>query len=52
VDAAISSRATAANIPATDIAAIKAKTDALNVDRVNNTATLSQVGNLLAQANS
>jgi hypothetical protein len=52
VDAAVSSRATAANIPAADISAIKAKTDALNVDRVNNTATLSQVGNLLAQANS
>jgi hypothetical protein len=52
VDAAVSSRATAANIPTTDISAIKAKTDALNVDRVNNTATLSQVGNLLAQANS
>ena len=52
VDAAVSSRATAANIPTADITAIKAKTDALNVDRVNNTATLSQVGNLLAQANS
>jgi hypothetical protein len=52
VDAAVSSRATAANIPAADITAIKAKTDSLNVDRVNNTATLSQVGNLLAQANS
>jgi hypothetical protein len=52
VDAAVSSRATAANIPAADITAIKAKTDSLNVDRVNNTATLSQVGNLIAQANS
>ena len=52
VDAAISTRATPANIPAADITAIKAKTDSLNVDRVNNTATLSQVGNLLAQANS
>jgi hypothetical protein len=52
VDAAVSSRATSANIPTADIAAIKAKTDSLNVDRVNNTATLSQVGNLLAQANS
>jgi hypothetical protein len=52
VDAAITTRATPANIPAADITAIKAKTDALNVDRVNNTATLSQVGNLLAQANS
>ena len=36
----------------TQLAAIKAKTDAVNVDRINNTATLSQVGNLLAQANS
>jgi len=52
VDAAISTRATPANIPTADITAIKAKTDSLNVDRVNNTATLSQVGNLLAQANS
>ena len=52
VDQAISSRATPANIPAADITAIKAKTDAINVDRINNTATLSQVGNLLAQANS
>ena len=52
VDAAITTRATPANIPAADIAAIKAKTDAINVDRINNTATLSQVGNLLAQANS
>ena len=52
VDQAISTRATPANIPTADIAAIKAKTDAVNVDRINNTATLSQVGNLLAQANS
>lgn len=52
VDAAISTRATPANIPTADITAIKAKTDAVNVDRINNTATLSQVGNLLAQANS
>ena len=52
MDAAISTRATPANIPAAEITAIKAKTDAINVDRINNTATLSQVGNLLAQANS
>lgn len=52
VDQAISTRATPANIPTNDITAIKAKTDAINVDRINNTATLSQVGNLLAQANS
>ncbi len=35
-----------------DISAIKAKTDAVNVDRINNTATTAIVGNLLAQANS
>ena len=52
VDQPISTRATPANIPTADITAIKAKTDAVNVDRINNTATLSQVGNLLAQANS
>lgn len=52
IDQAISTRATPANIPTADITAIKAKTDAINVDRINNTATLSQVGNLLAQANS
>ena len=52
VDQAISSRATPANIPAADITAIKAKTDAINVDRINNTATTAIVGNLLAQANS
>lgn len=46
------SPAATGDIPTADITAIKAKTDALNVDRVNNTATLSQVGNLLAQANS
>jgi hypothetical protein len=52
LDATISSRATPANIPTADITAIKAKTDAVNVDRINNTATLSHLGNLLAQANS
>jgi hypothetical protein len=52
LDATISSRATPANIPTSDITAIKAKTDAVNVDRINNTATLSHLGNLLAQANS
>jgi hypothetical protein len=35
-----------------DVAAIKTKTDAINVDRINNTATTAIVGNLLAQANS
>jgi hypothetical protein len=52
VDQAISTRATPANIPTADITAIKAKTDAVNVDRINNTATTAIVGNLLAQANS
>ena len=52
MDAAVSTRATPANIPTSDITAIKAKTDAVNVDRINNTATTAIVGNLLAQANS
>ena len=46
------SPAATGDIPSANITAIKAKTDAINVDRMNNTATLSQVGNLLAQANS
>jgi hypothetical protein len=55
IDADISSRlaGSAYTAPAnSDVAGIKAKTDGLNVDRVNNTATLSHLGNLLAQANS
>ena len=36
----------------TELATELAKVAALNTDRLNNTATLSQVGNLLAQANS
>jgi hypothetical protein len=55
IDANISSRlaGSAYTAPAnSDVAAIKAKTDGLNLDRVNNTATLSHLGNLLAQANS
>jgi hypothetical protein len=51
LDTNVGSRAASGTLAA-DITAIKAKTDAINVDRVNNTATLSQVGNLLAQANS
>ncbi len=51
LDTNVGSRAASGTL-ASDVTAIKAKTDALNVDRVNNTATLSQVGNLLAQANS
>jgi hypothetical protein len=55
IDADISSRlaGSAYTAPAnSDVTAIKAKTDGLNLDRVNNTATLSHLGNLLAQANS
>lgn len=52
IDAAISTRATPANIPTSDITAIKAKTDALNTTRLGQVATTEIVGNLLAQANS
>lgn len=52
IDASVSSRATPANIPASDIAAIKAKTDALDSERLANVATTNIVGTLLAQANS
>ena len=52
IDAATSTRATPANIPAANIAAIKSKTDALNTDRLAQVATTSIVGSLLAQANS
>lgn len=52
VDAAISTRATPANIPTSDITAIKAKTDALNTTRLGQCTTTEILGNLLAQANS
>jgi hypothetical protein len=55
VDQAVSTRlaGSAYTAPAnSDVAAIKTKTDAINVDRINNTATTAIVGNLLAQANS
>ena len=52
IDAATSTRATPANIPTSDITAIKAKTDALNTTRLAQTATTEILGNLLAQANS
>ena len=52
IDAAISTRATPANIPTADITAIKAKTDALNTTRLAQCSTTEIVGNLLAQANS
>jgi hypothetical protein len=42
----------AGDIPSADIAAIKAKTDALNTDRLAQVATTNIVGVLLAQANS
>ena len=51
LDTNVGSRAASGTL-ASDVTAIKAKTDALNVDRVNNTATTAIVGNLLAQANS
>jgi flagellar motor switch/type III secretory pathway protein FliN len=55
VDAAVSTRlaGSAYTAPAnSDVAAIKAKTDALNTERLANVATTAIVGNLLAQANS
>lgn len=52
IDAAISTRATPANIPTADITAIKGKTDLLNTTRLGQVATTEIVGNLLAQANS
>lgn len=52
IDAATSTRATPANIPTSDITAIKAKTDALNTTRLAQVSTTEIVGNLLAQANS
>jgi hypothetical protein len=55
VDQAVSTRLADADYVApanSDITAIKAKTDALVVERLNNCATTAIVGNLLAQANS
>ena len=52
IDAAISTRATPANIPTADITAIKNKTDLLNTTRLAQVSTTEIVGNLLAQANS
>jgi hypothetical protein len=55
VDASVSSRlaGSAYTAPAnSDVAAIKVKTDALVVERLNNCATTAIVGNLIAQANS
>ena len=50
LDAAISSRMAASE--STKIDAVKAKTDALNTERLGNVATTNIVGTLLAQANS
>jgi hypothetical protein len=50
VDAAISTRATPANIPTADITAIKAKTDALNTDRLAQCSTVATTGSQLAAA--
>jgi hypothetical protein len=55
VDAAVSTRLADADYVApanSDVAAVKAITDALVVERLNNTATTAIVGNLIAQANS
>jgi hypothetical protein len=55
VDQAVSTRlaGSAYTAPAnSDVAAVKAKTDALNTERLANVATTAIVGNLLAQANS
>ena len=50
LDAAVSSRATAANIPTADITAIKGKTDALNTDRLAQCSTVATTGAQLAAA--
>lgn len=54
IDAAVSTRSTltTGDIPTADIAAIKAKTDALNTERLANVPTVNILGVLLAQANS
>jgi hypothetical protein len=50
VDAAVSSRMAASESSKLD--AVKAKTDALPIERIQNCATTAIVGNLIAQANS
>ena len=50
LDAAVSTRL--ASTAATDLAAVKAKTDALNTERLANVPTVNILGTLLAQANS
>jgi hypothetical protein len=55
VDASVSSRLAGSSYTApanSDVAAIKAKSDLLNTDRLANVATTAIVGNLIAQANS
>lgn len=50
LDASVSTRL--ASTAATDLAAVKAKTDALNTERLANVPTVNILGTLLAQANS
>jgi hypothetical protein len=51
LDANVASRAASGTL-ASDVTAIKAKTDALNTERLANVPTVSILGNLIAQANS
>jgi hypothetical protein len=50
LDATISSRAVAGDIPASDITAIKGKTDLLNTDRLGQCSTVATTGAQLAAA--
>jgi hypothetical protein len=50
LDADISTRATPADIPASDITAIKTTTDALNTDRLAQVSTVATTGSQLAAA--
>jgi hypothetical protein len=50
VDAAVSSRAVAGDIPTADITAIKGKTDLLNTDRLGQCSTVATTGAQLAAA--
>jgi hypothetical protein len=50
LDADISTRATPADIPSSDISAIKTKTDALNTDRLAQVSTVASTGDQLASA--
>jgi hypothetical protein len=50
LDADISTRATPADIPASDISSIKSTTDALNTDRLAQVSTVATTGSQLAAA--